>query len=200
MDMKLKAAEIIGMPFAKLISDKDHLQKLEHLRLNKESKEITFDDRLALLTEEPMYLSWIHTILRAKNNSQEPMVLSLGVDVSERHVADEQLIWLASHDQLTGLGNRRNFQHELEARLALAKRYKEQLALFYLDLDQFKVINDTHGHQAGDELLQVIASVLKKEIRDTDLLCRIGGDEFTLVISATTLEGVEILANKLLYA
>ncbi len=200
MDMKLKAAEIIGMPFAKLISDKEHLQKLEHLRLNKESKEITFDDRLALLTEEPMYLSWIHTILRAKNNSQEPVVLSLGVDVSERHVADEQLIWLASHDQLTGLGNRRNFQHELEARLALAKRYKEQLALFYLDLDQFKVINDTHGHQAGDELLQVIASVLKKEIRDTDLLCRIGGDEFTLVISATTLEGVEILANKLLYA
>jgi diguanylate cyclase (GGDEF)-like protein/PAS domain S-box-containing protein len=199
-DMGLKASEVIGMSFSELISDKEHLLKLEQLRQQKGLKEINFDDQLALLTDEPIYISWIHTILRTKNNSQEPVVLSLGVDVSERHVADEQLIWLASHDQLTGLGNRRHFQRELVTMLAIAGRYKEQLALFYLDLDQFKVINDTHGHQAGDELLQEIANVLKKEIRETDLLCRIGGDEFTLVISAATQEGIEILANKLLYA
>jgi len=200
IDMGLKASDINRMPFSELIYDKEHLLKLEQLREQKGLKEINFDDKLALLTDEPIYISWIHTILRAKNNSQESVVLSLGIDVTERHVADEQLIWLASHDQLTGLGNRRNFQHELVSMLAIAGRYKEQLALFYLDLDQFKVINDTHGHQAGDELLQVIANVLKKEIRETDLLCRIGGDEFTLVIPAATPEGIEILANKLLYA
>ncbi|MDF1582491.1 MAG: EAL domain-containing protein [Methyloprofundus sp.] len=200
MDMGLAAADVIGMPFAKLIFDKEHLQKLEQLRLKKAFKEVTFDDRLALATDEPLYISWIHTILRAKNNKQESVVLSLGVDVTERHVADDQLIWLASHDQLTGLGNRRHFQHTLDTMLAIAERYKEQVALFYLDLDQFKIINDTHGHQAGDELLQVIANVLKKEIRETDLLCRIGGDEFTLVIPTATQEGIDILANKLLYA
>ncbi len=200
MDIGLNATEIIGMPFAELISDKEHAHKLETLRQNKGSKEITFDDQLALLTDEPIYISWIHTILRAKNNHKESVILSLGVDVTERHVADEQLIWLASHDQLTGLGNRRYFQHELDTMLAIAGRYKEKLALFYLDLDQFKIINDTHGHRAGDELLQVITNVLKNEIRETDLLCRIGGDEFTLVTPEATQEGIAIIANKLLYA
>ncbi|MCF7970268.1 MAG: EAL domain-containing protein [Methylococcaceae bacterium] len=199
IDMGVNAAEIVGKSFAMLISDKEHAHKLEILRQNNGSKEITFDDQLSLLTEGSIYISWIHTILRAKNTHQEPVVLSLGVDVTERHVADEQLIWLAGHDPLTGLGNRRHFQHELDNMLAIAERYKEQVALFYLDLDQFKIINDTHGHQAGDELLQVIANVLKTEIRETDLLSRIGGDEFTLVTPTATLEGVEILANKMLH-
>ena len=200
MDMGLNTAEIIGMPFAQFISNKDHLHKLEQLRQNKASKEISFDDQLPLFTGKFIYISWIHTILRAKNSHQESVVLSLGVDVTERQIADEQLINMANHDQLTGLGNRRHFQHELDNMLAIAERYKEQVALFYLDLDQFKIINDTLGHQAGDELLQIIASVLKKEIRETDLLCRIGGDEFTLVTQVVTQESVDILANKLLHA
>jgi len=200
MYMGLNATEIIGMPFAKFISNKEHLHRLEELRQNKASKEISFDDQLSLFTGKSIYISWIHTILRAKNGHQESLVLSLGVDVTERKVADEQLINMANHDQLTGLGNRRHFQHELDSILAIAERYEEKIALFYLDLDQFKVINDTHGHKAGDELLQVIARVLNEEVRETDLLCRIGGDEFTLVTHLVTQESVDILANKLLYA
>ena len=124
----------------------------------------------------------------------------MGVDVTERHLADEQLVWMATHDQLTGLSNRRYFQKELDSMLAVAERYHEKVALFYLDLDQFKVINDTHGHQAGDQLLQSITSILNKATRETDLLSRLGGDEFALVIPSATLDGVEQLANKLLYS
>jgi len=198
--LNVSVDKIIGMPFANLIVETEQLQKLEQLRANSSFTEVSFDSRLGGLTDDPVYISWIHTVLRGKNNQQETIILSLGVDITERHVADEQLIWLATHDQLTGLGNRRHFQKELDNMLATAGRYKEQVALYYLDLDQFKIINDTDGHQAGDELLQVITSVLKKEVRETDLLCRIGGDEFTLVIPSAEIDGINILSNKLLHA
>ncbi|NOQ15957.1 MAG: EAL domain-containing protein [Methyloprofundus sp.] len=201
-DLEKSAAQIIGRPFADFIhpDETEHLLKLNQLQGIHTPAEINYSGRLNIHNGEPLFISWIHSLLFASDPEQETIILSLGVDITEQHIADEQLVWIATHDQLTGLSNRRNFQQELNTMMAIANRYKNQLALFYLDLDQFKIINDTHGHQAGDDLLQHITSVLKKEVRETDLLSRIGGDEFTLVVPAATEEGIHNLANKLLQA
>lgn len=199
-DMGIVASDIIGRDFAELIPEveTEHLYKLGQLRQQKDQQEISFSGRLVLRSQDIIFIDWIHTIIATNHGAEEPVILSLGMDVTERNIADEQLVWMATHDQLTGLSNRHYFQKELDDMLAVAERYNEQIALFYLDLDQFKVINDTHGHQAGDNLLQLITGILRKTVRETDLLCRIGGDEFTLVAPSINYEGVIKLADKLL--
>ncbi len=201
-NMGLKEREIIGRKFSDLIPEDEiiHLQKLQQLTEQNQVQEVTFSGQLEVHhSEERLYVDWIHTVIHTEQ-SREPIIMSLGVDVTERHMADEQLIWMATHDQLTGLSNRRDFQQRFETMLAVAERYREHVTLFYLDLDQFKIINDTYGHHAGDELLQLVTQVLQQDIRDTDLLSRIGGDEFALVIPSSNPLGVENLARKLLQA
>jgi diguanylate cyclase (GGDEF)-like protein len=92
------------------------------------------------------------------------------------------LAWQASHDSLTNLGNRRAFEAKLAEELNRLRSDPRPHALMLLDLDQFKVINDTFGHLAGDELLRQISGLMQREVRATDLLARLGGDEFGLVL------------------
>jgi len=117
-------------------------------------------------------------------------------DLSER-IRLEELAWLANHDPLTGLVNRRRFEEELAARLAESQRYGTSGALLALDLDEFKPINDTHGHAAGDLVLRAVAEVLKTVTRATDLAARIGGDEFAVLLNHTNAAGAEACARKL---
>ena len=90
----------------------------------------------------------------------------------------------AQHDSLTSLPNLGLFQDRLQQALALAKRNKMRLALMFLDLDQFKPINDTLGHQVGDLLLKAVSQRLQEGIRETDTVARIGGDEFVILLPA----------------
>ena len=99
-------------------------------------------------------------------------------DITERKELEERLRYLASHDEMTGLLNRRRFDEELTERVAYAARYKHPGALLLLDLDNFKEINDTLGHPVGDELVKGVALRLLMRLRKTDLLGRLGGDEF----------------------
>jgi diguanylate cyclase (GGDEF)-like protein/PAS domain S-box-containing protein len=101
----------------------------------------------------------------------------------EGHLASAQLSWQATHDTLTGLFNRQEFEWHLCQALDSAREQGQEHALCYLDLDQFKVVNDTCGHVAGDELLRQLAGELSRQIRKTDTLARLGGDEFGLLIS-----------------
>ncbi len=96
--------------------------------------------------------------------------------------ATARLIYQASHDALTGLINRREFEQRLERALQSAIQQDREHALCYMDLDQFKVINDTCGHAAGDELLRQLALLLKANLRERDILARLGGDEFALLL------------------
>jgi diguanylate cyclase (GGDEF)-like protein len=107
--------------------------------------------------------------------------LAVAAAVAEREGLEQKLLYLADHDPLTGVLSRRRFQTEVERELALALRYGSRGALFYLDLDRFKVINDELGHRAGDDVLVRFASLLKGRLRDTDLLARLGGDEFAIL-------------------
>ncbi|NOQ64943.1 MAG: EAL domain-containing protein [Methyloprofundus sp.] len=200
-DIHLHPDDILGKEFSELIpeTETEHLYKLIKLRTQNTHQEISFSGRLNLQSEELIFIDWIHTTFHETISNQEAVILSLGVDVTDRHNADKQLIWLASHDQLTGLSNRRYFQTEFDTMLSIAKRYHEQVALLYLDLDQFKVINDSYGHKAGDELLQTITQTLSQLSREGDLLSRIGGDEFALVMPTTTQEDTETFAKELLH-
>ncbi len=108
----------------------------------------------------------------------------------------------ATHDALTGLYNRRGMFNLLPAAIARAKRTQTSLALLYIDLDGFKQINDTHGHDAGDSVLRVIGTRLQENIRQTDTAVRLGGDEFTIVLENTKhgTPDVNMLAQKILEA
>lgn len=102
-------------------------------------------------------------------------------DITEMHLIAQQLSYQASHDSMTGLINRREFEHRLQRILDTAK-IDEYHALLYLDLDQFKIVNDSCGHIAGDELLRQVTSVLAQKVRKRDTLARLGGDEFGVLL------------------
>lgn len=121
-------------------------------------------------------------------------------DTTERKVS-ERFRYLSEHDFLTGLPNRRLFEEHIEQAIARIERYGGRVAIFFLDLDRFKEVNDTYGHHIGDLLLKEVASRLQNCVRTTDTLCRQGGDEFLLMIDITDAqENATHVAEKLIHA
>lgn len=110
---------------------------------------------------------------------------------------ERRLAWQSSHDLLTGLVNRWEFERRLKVALSSAKTDNQQHSLCYLDLDQFKIVNDTCGHAAGDELLRQVTALLQKQVRATDTLARLGGDEFALLLNRCPLIQSLRIANAL---
>jgi diguanylate cyclase (GGDEF)-like protein/PAS domain S-box-containing protein len=106
----------------------------------------------------------------------------VGRDVTHQRLAEQQVLRLARYDSLTGLPNRNMFGDELERTLAKARRGGSRFALFFIDLDRFKNINDSLGHGAGDQLLKVMAERLRGLLRESDLVARLGGDEFVVLL------------------
>ena len=143
-------------------------------------------------------ISWIHSHLPGRPFPNVPVLLSVGLDITDREAAKQNLTWLANHDPLTELYNRRNFQVEFEKILTLAERYHHQSSLLFLDLDHFKLVNDSSGHQAGDALLQMVAKRLRETTRSSDLLARLGGDEFAIVIPEAGTQEAMQFADKVL--
>ncbi len=117
------------------------------------------------------------------------------MDVTEAHELSNQLSYQATYDDLTGLVNRREFEDRLQEVIELAQERRSENVLCYLDLDQFKVINDTCGHMAGDELLRQLAQELYRCVRRDDTLARLGGDEFAILLENCSLENAERAAN-----
>jgi len=112
-------------------------------------------------------------------------------------IHNAKLYALAVTDGLTGLFVRRYFDLRMEEEFAAAQRYNRAFSILLFDIDHFKKFNDTHGHQTGDLVLQQFARLLEKSTRDSDICCRYGGEEMTVILPKTTLQEAALLANKL---
>lgn len=154
----------------------------------------------ALLNGRDGEQRWIeHSMLpiRDRNGAIVRSVVTFR-DVTAARTMAQKLSWQASHDPLTNLINRREFERRLNALLKKSKHAGDESALLYIDLDQFKLVNDTCGHVAGDELLRQLGSLLASKLRYGDLLARLGGDEFGIVLENCSLEGGRSVATSLL--
>jgi diguanylate cyclase (GGDEF)-like protein/PAS domain S-box-containing protein len=127
---------------------------------------------------------WLHTKghLFERKDGAGPRLVCMSQDVTERHLIDQRNRYIAEHDALTGLPNRAVMRDRCDQVLAVAKRENSYVALLFIDLDGFKGVNDTHGHQFGDELLKQVARRLKTAVRDADTVCRQSGDEFIVIL------------------
>lgn len=121
-------------------------------------------------------------------------------DVSDTREMARQMSWQATHDSLTGLVNRREFELQLQQLIKIAKQENKNNALLYIDLDQFKVVNDTCGHTAGDELLRQVTLIISDTTRQADTLARLGGDEFGVLLRGCDASVAQTTAKKIIQA
>lgn len=128
-------------------------------------------------------------------NIAHPSCIIIMHDITERKQLEEKLKLLSITDQLTGAYNRRAFEDFFARERSRAERYSEPLSFVIFDIDHFKEINDTFGHDAGDQILQEVVNISKKQIRQIDFLCRWGGEEFVLLLPETGIEGAQIFAE-----
>lgn len=190
--------ELLGKSFFKLLPESEQLPDLRfqlNELLNGYRSELHHESAVVRKDGSTLYMAWYHSLLpQAK---EEHQILSIALDISERKEAEERLGWLASHDPLTGLFNRRRFGEELQKAIAHAKRYDRVGAVLFFDLDQFKDVNDTSGHKVGDDLLRRVAECLRDEARDADLIFRLGGDEFAMIVQEVSRETISVVAKRL---
>jgi diguanylate cyclase (GGDEF)-like protein/PAS domain S-box-containing protein len=129
-----------------------------------------------------IYPEWLSISKIEESSSKEVSYMAIFTDISSIKEADKKLHYYANYDQLTGLCNRVQFDNLFNHALATAKRKGWKMALMFLDLDNFKEVNDTHGHNIGDLMLKKVARKLQATLRKNDIIARIGGDEFTVLL------------------
>src|SRR3989339_582268 len=152
----------------------------------------------AFLSRDGREIPFSQVIITHKNPDGTVRNLStIGRDISERKRFETQIMFMANRDPLTNLLNRRRFHEDLDSWLAQARRFGIKGAVLFLDLDNFKYINDSLGHQAGDKLLIAIADLLKERLRETDILARLGGDEFAIILPHADVNLAESVANQI---
>jgi diguanylate cyclase (GGDEF)-like protein/PAS domain S-box-containing protein len=175
-------SEAIGQPLR--IVPKDRLKELEDLSSRLLKGEVI--DRVELIRQRrdgsSIHISMSLAPLR-DTSGQMNGYLAISADITDRKLAEKKIEYLAYHDALTGLPNRLLLQDRFEQAKAHATRANNHLAVLFLDLDNFKIINDSMGHDAGDALLKQIAKRLSSCVRETDTISRQGGDEFLILLS-----------------
>lgn len=139
---------------------------------------------------------WIRETIRQSQGRQHLLVV--GEDITSTRELEEQLAYQARHDYLTDLYNRNHFEHALETALQESRDQQALHAMFYIDLDQFKVINDTAGHEAGDEALKQVAQLLKDLTPEEAVLARLGGDEFAVILHHSNLNDAIAFGRRIL--
>jgi diguanylate cyclase (GGDEF)-like protein/PAS domain S-box-containing protein len=164
----------------------------------KKGESFTVDFRMTHRQGHELWVRAINSVELDEENN--PIMRGLILDITEQKTAEDRIVYLAEHDSLTGLINRRRFQKELERAISFSQRYQQQGAILFIDLDQFKYVNDTYGHQYGDEYLLDVSRRLSQVLRRTDILGRLGGDEFGVVIPRCSFEEAHTVGMALLGA
>ncbi|MCT7570418.1 putative bifunctional diguanylate cyclase/phosphodiesterase [Aliarcobacter butzleri] len=129
-----------------------------------------------------IYPEWLSIAKALNPKYNEEFYIAIFTDISSLKEADEKIHFYANHDILTKLANRVQFESHLKSTIESCKRRESKMALFFIDLDKFKDVNDTYGHTVGDEMLKTVAKRLEQSIRKEDFIARLGGDEFVLII------------------
>ncbi|MEY4729270.1 MAG: hypothetical protein RL020_428 [Pseudomonadota bacterium] len=200
-----KLEDVRGKPVNEVFSfiSEGEREPLENplLRCIREKQVVGLDDQSVLLrpdgSEYPIDDSTAPILDNAGQTMGAVLVFS---DVSQQRFLSRQLTHQASHDPLTGLINRREFEERLKRAITEVRGGKLQHVLFFMDLDQFKIVNDTCGHVAGDALLRQISAAFERELRHSDTLARLGGDEFGVLLEHCPTEQAMHIADQLLNA
>ncbi len=193
------ASELVGSHFSTITHPEDVAGDAERIRAVLEGEAETFQNEKRYLhaSGEVIWVSVQGAAIRDADG-RPVHVLKHVVDVSERRSYEAKLQHMADHDPLTGLLNRRSFERALEDHTTRVDRYGAEGAAIVLDVDHFKYVNDTHGHNVGDELIVRVAQVLRERLRDTDVLARLGGDEFAVLLPREHPESATAVAEDLL--
>jgi len=191
----VSAGEIVGRSLVErfgLAEDRDRF--LQHLRHQRSLS--NFETQITKLTGAH---AWVLLNVGLISSIDADTIEGTMLDISERKEMEERIAFQAHHDPLTGLHNRAFFIEQLDHELARARRAATKVGLLYIDLDGFKPVNDTHGHAVGDRVLREVAGRLDNCVRRTDYVGRMGGDEFTLLLtSAKKIQDAEIVSSKIL--
>jgi len=148
--------------------------------------------------EGRIYSEWLNINAVLDDDDNVVNYVAVFSDISDLKASRERLDYLAHHDLLTGLPNRLVFRERLEQGILRARRSEEPIAVLFIDLDRFKHINDNLGHDVGDELLQEVAQTLRQQVRDSDTVVRLGGDEFSILMeNFTDLDALASRAGRL---
>lgn len=173
-------ADWAGKSFAPLIHPDELNMSIDYFRRILAGETVHYE--LQILTKEGGYVVGEFASTPLIEDGRITGALGFARDITERKKAEKMIRQLAYHDALTGLPNRALFEDRLRVALAQAHRNEQMLAVMFLDLDRFKLVNDTLGHGDGDKLLQDVARDLSELIREGDTVARVGGDEFTLLL------------------
>jgi len=154
-----------------------------------------------LCTPAGAEIAALHAVSVVRDEGGRPLyLLAQTVDLSHRSRAEARLRHLADHDPLTGLVNARRFRELVAEQVEAARAGSARASVVMVDLDRFKLVNDRFGHGAGDALLRTIAEALRGRLRDSDVVARVGGDEFAVLLPGTTLEQADVVAGHLTLA
>lgn len=198
----MTAASVAGRSVADIMIIADELtgKKIEHpVRQCLKSGSSTGPfDYLILRRPDGMTFDIAASVARIKQDRRGLIgAVMVFHDASHARKLNRQLSFQATHDELTGLFNRREFDRQLEIGLHLVRIKSAEHVLFYMDMDQFKIVNDTCGHYAGDELLKQVAALIKNELRESDVLSRLGGDEFGALLTHCSIDHAMTVAQSI---
>jgi len=198
----LPAGQAVGHPLTALLPERFHeayqseVRRLLSAGTPTAGRTIEVAAKRSDGSEFPVELSLANWVARGQT-----FVTAIIRDITDRRQAEEQIRHLAFHDALTGLPNRLLFGDRLQMAVNHARRYRQRVAVLFVDIDRFKVINDSLGHTRGDRLLQDVAERLRDCLREDDTIARFGGDEFTLLLSSVArVEDALSVAGKILKA
>jgi diguanylate cyclase (GGDEF)-like protein/PAS domain S-box-containing protein len=190
--------ELIGKRFDGIVHPDDASNDAEQRKLLLAGELSAFQIEKRYFDAAGETVSAIFSVSLVRDPDGEPLhFIAQLQDISERKQLEDHLRHLADHDPLTGLRNRRLFEHDLKLQVARSRRYGEQAALMVIDLDDFKLVNDEHGHAVGDRALMAVARALTRRLRQTDLVARLGGDEFAVLLPHVDGEAASVVAESL---
>lgn len=177
-------AQLLDMTFQALTHPDDLAKDEEAIGsiVRGEVDSIQIDKRYLRSNGDTTWVSVHVTVLTRGTDGTPELFMAQVQDISEQRTLEMRLQHLANHDSLTGLLNRRGFDEALDRHMAHVLRYGPRGSLVILDIDHFKAVNDTFGHQAGDALVASVADLLRARLRDTDVIARLGGDEFAILL------------------